>query len=97
MAQHQVYRLANGDLVLDLQSDVVRTNSRIVARLVPEAEFGSVRLSVAPVFEIGGDRMVLMAPQMAAIPAFSLSDRVYDLSAHRYDILRAIDLIFTGV
>jgi hypothetical protein len=40
---------------------------------------------------------VLMAPQMAAIPAFSLSDRVHDLSAHRYDILRAIDLIFTGV
>jgi toxin CcdB len=37
MAQFQVYRIAGNRMVLDLQTDLIETGSRVVAPLVPVA------------------------------------------------------------
>jgi toxin CcdB len=97
MAQYRVYRLPRGELVVDLQTDHIQTTTRIVARLVPEAETGQLLGDATPVFMINGIRMNLLTTHMGAVPSQALHDQVDDLSAEDYAILRAIDMVFTGV
>ena len=97
MAQYRVYRLPRGELVVDLQTDHIQTTTRIVARLVSEAETGPLLGDVTPVFVINGTRMSLLTTHLAAVPAHALHEEVGDLSSEDYAILRAIDMVFTGV
>ena len=97
MAQYRVYRLPRGELVVDLQTDHIRTTTRIVARLVPEAETGPLLGDATPVFVIDGMRMSLLTTHMGAVPSQALQEEIADLSAEGYSILRAVDMVFTGV
>ncbi|MGM0583348.1 MAG: CcdB family protein [Pseudomonadota bacterium] len=97
MAQFLVYRLPDGGLVLDLQSDLVDTPSRVAAPLLPE-DGGPPPLSrLEPILEIAGRRFALHAGEMAAIPAALVSGQpVADLRAEDYAIRRALDMLFSG-
>jgi toxin CcdB len=97
MAQYRVYRLLRDELVVDLQTDHIQTTTRIVARLVPEAETGPLLGDATPVFVIDETRMSLLTTHMGAVPAQALQEEVADLSAEGYTILRAVDMVFTGV
>lgn len=97
MAQYKVYRLKGGELVLDLQSDLIETTTRIVARLIP---FDQLRVSIKdanPVFVIDGEEFALLTTHLGAVPETVLSDEVSDLGQHSCTILRAIDMVFTGI
>lgn len=69
MAQFQVYRVSNGRLVLDLQTDLIDTGSRVVAPLIPISVGPRVIGRLEPVFEIEGDAHALHTAEMAAIPS----------------------------
>jgi toxin CcdB len=97
MAQYRVYRLPGGELVLDLQTDLIRTSTRIVARLVPPEEVGPHLRDATPILTIDGRSMLLLTTHMAAVPGAILQDEVQDLTGDSYTILRAIDMVFTGI
>jgi len=97
MAQFQAYRLTDGRLLLDLQTDLIDTGSRVVAPLIPLSE-GPARIRrLEPAFEIGGVAYVLHSAEMAAVPAALLKGPpLADLSGFDYEIRRALDMVFSG-
>ena len=97
MAQFQVYRLAGGRFVLDLQTDLIDTGSRVVAPLFPHSTGPKAIRRLEPVFEIDGEDYVLHTAEMAAIPsALVKGEPVADLSASDYEIRGALDMVFSG-
>ena len=97
MAQFHVYRVTGGQLVLDLQTDLIQTGTRVVAPLVPLASGPKAIGRLEPVFEIEGAAYALHTAEMAAIPsAFLKSDAIADLSASDYEIRGALDMVFSG-
>lgn len=97
MAQFQVYWIRGGRLVLDLQTDLIDTGSRVVAPLIPESSGPRVIRRLEPVFEINGEAHVLHTAEMAAIPSGLLKGRpIADLSGSDYEIRGALDMVFSG-
>jgi toxin CcdB len=51
---------------------------------------------LTPEVAIKGARYLLVVPELAAIPLSALGKPVGNLESQRYDILRAVDFLFTG-
>tara|TARA_R110002074_G_scaffold139168_1_gene284649 strand:- start:8312 stop:8608 length:297 start_codon:yes stop_codon:yes gene_type:complete len=97
MAQFQVYRVPGGRLVLDLQTDLIDTGSRVVAPLVPASSGPKAIGRLEPVFTIDGAAYVLHTAEMAAVPSALLKGApVTDLSGCDYEIRGALDMVFSG-
>ena len=97
MAQFHVYRIAGGRLVLDLQTDLIDTGSRVVAPLVALSSGPTVIRRLEPVFKVDGEDYVLHTAEMAAIPSTLLKGApVVDLTASDYEIRNALDMVFSG-
>ncbi len=97
MAQFQVYRLAGGRLVLDLQTDLINTGSRVVASLIMVSAGPRVIGRLEPVFEVYGEDHALHTAEMAAIPSVLLrGPPIADLSGFDYEIRGALDMVFSG-
>ncbi len=97
MAQFQVYRVTGGELVLDLQTDLIDTGSRVVAPLIKVSSGPKVIGRLEPVFEVNGEDYALHTAEMAAIPSTLLRGHpIADLSAFDYEIKGAIDMVFSG-
>jgi len=65
MAQFQVYRIAGERLVLDLQTDLIDTGSRVVAPLIPMSSGPKAIGRLEPEFEIEGVSHVLHTAEIA--------------------------------
>jgi len=103
MAQLDVYRNDNLEsaaafpYLLDLQSDLLSMlASRVIAPLEPlGAEPAMQRLN--PVFVVEGRRVVMATADLTSVRREVLRQRVTSLEGHRYDILNAIDVLWSGV
>ncbi len=97
MAQFHVYRVPGDRLVLDLQTDLIETGTRVVAPLIPMASGPKAIGRLEPVFHIDGTAYVLHTAEMAAIPSALLKgEPVADLTASDYEIRGALDMVFSG-
>jgi toxin CcdB len=97
MAQFQVYRLAGERLVLDLQTDLIDTGSRVVVPLIVVSVGPRVIGRLEPVFKIHGEDHALHTAEMAAIPSALLRGQpIADLSGSDYEIRGALDMVFSG-
>jgi toxin CcdB len=97
VAQFHVYRLPDGSLVLDLQSDLVPTGTRVVAPLVPEHPILPLLARLEPRFEIDGERLALHTGELAAVLTRLLTgEPAADLSREDYAIRGALDMLFSG-
>jgi toxin CcdB len=105
MAQFDIYKNKNPSsrgafpLLLDLQADLLSDlATRVVAPLTTVAP-GKSRLmgTLTPVLAVEGKRYALLTPQLAGIAAKDLGPRVTNVSAHRDDIVAALDLLITGI
>ncbi|UOA34296.1 hypothetical protein DSM110093_04131 (plasmid) [Sulfitobacter sp. DSM 110093] len=97
MAQFQVYRIAGDRFVLDLQTDLIETGSRVVAPLVSLASGPKPIGRLEPIFNIQGMAYALHTAEMAAIPSALLKGApVADLSEFDYEIRAALDMVFSG-
>ena len=97
MAQFHVYRIAGGRLVLDLQTDLIDTGSRVVAPLVALSSGPTAIRRLEPVFKVDGEGYVLHTAELAAIPSALLKGApVADLTASDYEIRNALDMVFSG-
>lgn len=97
MAQFQVYRLDGERLVLDLQTDLIDTGSRVVAPLISVLTGPSVIGRLESVFDIQGKDHALHTAEMAAVPTALLRGQpIADLSGYDYEIRGALDMVFSG-
>jgi toxin CcdB len=95
--QFCVYRLRDRRLILDLQSNLVATPTRVVAPLIPARQDLEAMSVLEPIFEIEGERLALHTGELAAVPAKLVAGpHVIDLGEHDYAIRRALDMLFSG-
>jgi toxin CcdB len=83
--------------VLILQHDRMAFIRSVIAAPFVEwtgALFGS---RIHPSAEINGRKFVALIEELAAIPASILGERVGSAESQRYEIIAALDLLFTGI
>lgn len=97
MAQFDVFRLSDGQLVVDLQTDLIGIEaSRIVAPLREAGKFASFP-KLTPKVEIDGAQWIVRVQELAAVPGVELHNRVGSLADHRDALKRALDILVDGV
>jgi toxin CcdB len=100
MAQFDYYLHAQGGgYWLDCQTELMdHYATRFVIPLVPldEAPDPPGRV-LNPQFEIGGTRHSLLTQFAGTIPASEVERRAGSLEHRRYDIIKALDFLLTGV
>lgn len=97
MAQFDVFRLSTGQLVVDLQTDLIGIDaSRIVAPLREAGRYAAFP-GLTPKVEIRGTAWIVRAQELAAIPSAELRDVVGSLAAERDALKRALDILIDGV
>lgn len=80
MAQFDVYRMADGALVLDLQSEeLYLTNTRIVAPLVLTADYDKPNARANPELNIDGQAFLLRTHFLSAIQVSDLREKITNL------------------
>lgn len=96
MARFDLY--SDGDnFLLDVQADTLGDlNSRTVVplRLPRQAPVPAGRLN--PLFQVEGQRYILVTQFIAAIPENELRAPVANLAEHRDEITAALDFLFQG-
>ena len=97
MTQYRVYRITGNRLVLDVQSDLIDSGTRLVAPLVPPSSGPKLLPRLEPVFLIGDTEYAMRTAELAAIPTALLRDPpITDLRAFDYVIKGALDMVFSG-
>ncbi|MDO9368758.1 MAG: CcdB family protein [Sphingopyxis sp.] len=98
MAQFDVYRTAEGDLVVDCQSDLLsHLNTRLVVPLLTADQFEVVAKRLNPLFVFDGVEHVMYTQFASAIPAHQISETVMSLNGSSFEIMNALDVLLTGV
>ncbi len=96
-----VYRLPNGVLVVDVQSDLLNpTNSRVVVPLIAAIELKDAQPGrLMPSFEIEGQKVMLLPLQMAAVPLRELGHKPLRMLTEDeiYAASGALGVLFEGV
>lgn len=97
MAQFDVFRLGNGQLVVDLQTDLIGIDaSRVVAPL-RDADRYVAFPGLTPMVDLAGTAWIVRVQELAAVPGAELRDRVGSLAGHRDALKRALDILIDGV
>lgn len=83
--------------LLDLQNDLLDgLHTRLVAPLVTAAVGSPIR-GLTPTIDVDGKSFLLLTHLMAAVPVRTLGEVVGSARGQRDEIVRAIDLLVTGL
>lgn len=97
MAQLDVFRTANGEYLLDFQSDLLsHFNTRFVIPLAKLTNGPKTAERLNPVFLIDGEQMALYTQFALTVPEADLQDHVTSLEAERYTVMQAVDMLVSG-
>lgn len=97
MSQFHVFRLDDGTLFLDLQSDNVDTGSRVGTALVPLEHAPTAIDRFEAVFKVDGRDYLMRLDALAAVrQALLPRTPIADLTHEDYAIRRGLDLLFSG-
>lgn len=105
MAQFDVYQNPSRHTrvaypyLLDIQSPIIADiSTRIVIPLGRLQSFKNQSMNkLTPEIEYDGEKLLLLVPQLASIPAKTLKHPVGSLSHFRSEIIAAIDFAITGI
>lgn len=99
MARFDVYELKRGGaLVVDCQADLLDgLKTRVVVPLIAESAAPKPARNLNPVFDVGGERYVLMAQFLSAVEVRELGRKVGSLEGDGAVVLGALDFLLTGV
>lgn len=98
MAQFDVFRESQGELLVDCQSDALaHLGTRLAVPLLPLSRAPERRARLNPVFEIDGMDYSMVTQHAAAIRVGELRNRVTSLEHRHFDIIGALDMLLTGV
>lgn len=85
--------------LLDVQANLL--DGLGTRAVIPLVDAGTRSLdplrNLTPVVEVEGRRMIMLTQEIAGVPRGMLGERVATLDDRRYDILRAIDMLWLGV
>jgi toxin CcdB len=96
VAQFDVWRLADGLMVVDLQTDLIGLDAtRLVAPLRAEGAYARFP-GLTPVVELDGRRWIVRLQETAAVPAAELQARVGSLASARDALKRGLDVLIDG-
>lgn len=97
MAQFDLFRLQDGQLVVDLQTDLIGIEaSRIVAPLRAAGRYAALP-GLTPSVEVDGAVWIVRVQELAAVPGAELREVVGSLADHRDALKRALDILIDGV
>lgn len=97
MAQFDIYRLNGGQLVVDLQTDLIGIDaSRIVAPLREAGRYTAFP-GLTPSVEVDGSMWIVRVQELAAVPGAELRELVGSLAEYRDALKRALDILIDGV
>ncbi len=97
MAQFDLYRLKGGQLVVDLQTDLIGIEaSRVVAPLREAGRYTAFP-GLTPTVEVDGVAWIVRVQELAAVPGSELQELVGSLGEHRDALKRALDILIDGV
>ena len=98
MARFDVYaRHGQSGFLLDCQADLLgELNTRLVVPLLPEATAPRPARRLNPIFEIGGERLVMVTQFASAIPVRELGTLLGSLTAREHEIGNALDMLING-
>lgn len=100
MGQLDVHERADGagPLLIILQADAVQVlNVVVAAPLYPDSEWKNAARHLHPRFDIDGRGYVLVTNHLAAVPVETIGRKIASLADHRFDIINALDFLFTGI
>jgi len=105
MAQFDVYRNPETaqsrriPFLLDVQSALLAAlNTTIIVPLYDPAAVNAPPIhGLMPTFEIEGQPVVMMAPELAGVPRKKLPQKTSNLTEQRDVIIAALGLVLTGV
>ena len=94
MARFDVFRLANGALVVDCQADFLAgISTRFVLPLMPSGEAPPAQPRLNPTFQIDGEPLVLVTQFAAALQKSELRTRVGSLATDYERVTGALDVL----
>lgn len=97
MAQFDVFRLKGGQLVVDLQTDLIGIEaSRVVAPLREAGRYAAFP-GLTPQVEFAGGLWIVRVQEMAAVPAAELGRAIGSLTQSRDALKRALDILIDGL
>lgn len=97
MAQFDVFRLQTGQLVVDLQTDLIGIEaSRVVAPLREAGRYAAFP-GLTPKVEVEGAAWIVRVQELAAVPGGELHQKITSLAAERDALKRALDILIDGV
>lgn len=97
MAQFDLYRLNGGQLVVDLQTDLIGIDaSRIVAPLRDAGRYTAFP-GLTPTVEVDGSTWIVRVQELAAVSGAELHEPAGSLAEYRAALKRALDILIDGV
>ncbi len=98
MAKYDVYAVASvAGRVLDVQADILEPlNTRVVVPLMPVASAPKPARRLNPIFEIEGERFVMVTQFASAVSLADLGKPVANLETDVEEITGALDMLFQG-
>ncbi|UOA30170.1 CcdB family protein [Pseudosulfitobacter sp. DSM 107133] len=97
MAQFDIFRLTGGQLVVDLQTDLIGIDaSRVVAPLREAGRYTAFP-GLTPAVEFDGMMWIVRVQELAAVPGAELREAVGSLAEQRDALKRALDILIDGV
>ena len=101
MGRFDVYETpgkSGASYVLDVQADILDSiGTRVVVPLLPPKTAPKPASGLNPAFAIAGRPYLMLTQFIAAVPAKHLRNPVLSLKPRSEDILRALDILLTGV
>lgn len=94
---HPMPGAGQGGYVLDVQADLLsHLATRTVVPLLREDRAPKPISELNPIFEIQGERHVMLTQAIASIPGRELRRVVASLAEERDRVVRALDILLTG-
>ena len=96
MARFDVYDAAGPGYLLDCQADLLsHFKTRFVVPLLP-AEGAMAASRLHPIFQVEGQKLVMVTQLASAIPLAELKKKITSLSEQQPAIMNALDMLITG-
>jgi toxin CcdB len=97
MAKFDVYRTADGTMLLDCQSDVLtHLNTRFVVPLATPDDAVQVDHRLTPLLDIAGQEMLMLTHFAAAVPVNSLGRPSASAADQMFIVSNALDMLISG-
>jgi len=103
MAQFDVYQHKEANsvypLLVDIQHELLETlSTRLVVPLTPCALYeGKAPQTMCPTIHLEQGAFIFMPQYMSSVPIQALGEKVGSIDTFREEVIRAIDLLMTGV